>query len=451
MQPLPDSRTLLPRLLQACKKESDKKCLSVSLTRPIARVAKYLGLKEKSVHYYCSTKQTEKETVPSSTSATISRPSMRQSAIDSFDKCVVKNAAVSLLAQNKNLDLKGLRSYLKTEKDLDISKFTLWKTLHALGFRYGRVDRNKMGLYERPDIVKRRINYLRQIDQYRKAGKNVIYLDETWVDTHTYPKKQWIAPEGQQQRRLPAGKGQRFVILHCGGKDGFLQDCDLVFRSKHNDGRDYHGEMNGELFQKWVEETLLPALPRESVVVMDNASYHSVQEPGSRAPTTATVKADMQEWLRGKGVSFDPALTKKELYTIVQKEKEMHEKDYRIDRVLSQHGHKVLRLPPYHCDLNPIELIWSDLKGYVSRNNSSFKVKDVEKLIHEGIAYIDKNKWAKACDHVLGFENKYWVKDNIQGHLIQPVIIHLGNESDDETEDDSADDEELADVDEADA
>ena len=78
-------------------------------------------------------------------------------------------------------------------------------------------------------------------------------------------------------------------------------------------------------------------------------------------------------------------------------------------------------------------------------------VKDVEKLINEGIAYIDKNKWAKACDHVLGFENKYWMKDNIQGHLIQPVIIHLGNESDDETEDDSADDGELADVDEADA
>ena len=209
-------------------------------------------------------------------------PSLRQSKLDSFDKAIVKKAALSLISKNQNLNLRDLKAHLKTEKNIDISKVTLWKTLHALGFKYGRVDRNKMGLYEWPDIVKRKITYLREIDRCRKAGKNIVYLDETWIDTNCYPKKQWLAPEGQQQRKLPSGKGQRFVIhvLHCGGKGGSLQDMDLVFQSKHNDGRDYHGEMNGEMFQTWVENTLLPALPDESVVVMDNASYHSVQVCG---------------------------------------------------------------------------------------------------------------------------------------------------------------------------
>ena len=81
-------------------------------------------------------------------------------------------------------------------------------------------------------------------------------------------------------------------------------------------------------------------------------------------------------------------------------------------------------------------------------------MKDVEKLIGEGISNIDKTKCAKACDHVLGFESLYWKRDNIQGQLIQPVVIELGNESDDETEDDSDDDEdmghELSDAGEAD-
>ena len=122
---------------------------------------------------------------------------------DSFDRWTVKNAAISLIAENKNLDLNTLRNYLRNEKDLNITKFSLWKMLHSLGFRYGRVDRNKMGLYERSDIVKRRIDYLREIERVRRSGRYIIFLDETWVDTNCYPKTQWIALEVFQQRGVP--------------------------------------------------------------------------------------------------------------------------------------------------------------------------------------------------------------------------------------------------------
>ena len=53
-----------------------------------------------------------KKSVPSG--AMCSHLSMRPSHVDSLDRCIVKNAAVPLLAQNKKLDLKGL-------KDWDIS------------------------------------------------------------------------------------------------------------------------------------------------------------------------------------------------------------------------------------------------------------------------------------------------------------------------------------------
>ena len=46
---------------------------------------------------------------------------------------------------------------------------------------------------------------------------------------------------------------------------------------------------------------------------------------------------------------------------------------YTIDELLRSHGHEVLRLPPYHPDFNAIEMIWSQLKDMVRKNNLTFR------------------------------------------------------------------------------
>ena len=50
--------------------------------------------------------------------------------------------------------------------------------------------------------------------------------------------------------------------------------CDWVFKAMKGFSTDYHQEMNAVNFEKWFEEKLLPALPANSLIVMDNASYH---------------------------------------------------------------------------------------------------------------------------------------------------------------------------------
>ena len=35
-------------------------------------------------------------------------------------------------------------------------------------------------------------------------------------------------------------------------------------------------------------------------------------------------------------------------------------------------GHEVVRLPVAHCELNPIEMAWSQAKGHVKRNNKKY-------------------------------------------------------------------------------
>jgi len=49
------------------------------------------------------------------------------------------------------------------------------------------------------------------------------------------------------------------------------------------------------------------------------------------------------------------------------------EKKYKLDSVALQMGHEVVRLPPYHCQYNPIELIWAQVKGEVAKKTALSK------------------------------------------------------------------------------
>ena len=37
-------------------------------------------------------------------------------------------------------------------------------------------------------------------------------------------------------------------------------------------------------------------------------------------------------------------------------------------------GHEMVRLPVAHCELNPIEKAWSQVKGYVKESNKKYGV-----------------------------------------------------------------------------
>jgi hypothetical protein len=51
---------------------------------------------------------------------------------------------------------------------------------------------------------------------------------------------------------------------------------------------------------------------------------------------------------------------------------------YETDNIANLHGHEVLRTPVRHCELNLIELIWAQVKGFVAKNNTTFRLKDVK-------------------------------------------------------------------------
>ena len=56
-----------------------------------------------------------------------------------------------------------------------------------------------------------------------------------------------------------------------------------------------------------------------------------------------------------------------------------------IDKIAREHGHEIVRLPPYHCQYNPIEMIWSQLKGLVGKKNKTFTIADLKTLTRDAV------------------------------------------------------------------
>lgn len=74
----------------------------------------------------------------------------------------------------------------------------------------------------------------------------------------------------------PTGIGKRLIVAHIGSAGGFVDGALLCFEYKKNT-EDYHDEMNGSAFYDWFCE-VLPRLKDNAIIVLDNASYHSVKK-----------------------------------------------------------------------------------------------------------------------------------------------------------------------------
>lgn len=55
----------------------------------------------------------------------------------------------------------------------------------------------------------------------------------------------------------------------------------------------------------------------------------------------------------------------------------------------------IMRLFVCHCNYNPTELIWAQVKGQVAKLNNTFKMDDIERLTHEALDAVTIDDWKK--------------------------------------------------------
>ena len=75
--------------------------------------------------------------------------------------------------------------------------------------------------------------------------------------------------------------------------------------------------MTDDHFEEWFATKLLPNVQPNSLIVMDNASYHSRRS--DPVPVKSWTKQKMQDWLQAKGIEFPTNALKAELYSIIQR------------------------------------------------------------------------------------------------------------------------------------
>ena len=107
-------------------------------------------------------------------------------------------------------------------------------------------------------------------------------------------------------------KGQRCYGRHDWGAKGRTNVIGALLEGVLLTVSLFSCSINTLLFTSWVKQDLIPKLPPNSVVILDNATFHKGQ--------------DMQ-------------------------------------RALKEAGHDLLYLPPYSPDLNPIEKKWAQAKA----------------------------------------------------------------------------------------
>ena len=274
----------------------------------------------------------------------------------------------------------------------------------------------------------------------RVEKKPVVYLDETWANSHDGKDLAWVEKDPVTGGtiggvRRPPGKGTRLIFLGAGGESGWIPNTTLIFRSKKNTG-DYHDEMTGEHFEEWFRDKLLPNIPPNSLIVMDNASYHSRR--CEELPVKNWTKKRMIEWLDEKGIPYPPKALKSEIFSIIQRLNLTPR--YVVDEMARAAGHEVVRLPVAHCTLHPIEMAWAQVKGHIKTNNRQFNLSEVECLAWEGFEVVTPERWASLIKHVRDkVEDHYWEVDGLtEYYSVQEFTFRIRRHPDDDPNEESS-------------
>lgn len=126
-----------------------------------------------------------------------------------------------------------------------------------------------------------------------------IYLDESGINQYIFRD---FGRATRGEKVIGEISGQRFI------RESFIS---ALFQGKLLAPMCFQGTCNTELFNTWLEKMLIPHLKPGQVLILDNASFH-------RSETSK--------------------------------------------KLVEEAGCRLLFLPPYSPDLNPIEKCWSNLK-----------------------------------------------------------------------------------------
>jgi transposase len=135
--------------------------------------------------------------------------------------------------------------------------------------------------------------------QPRIAPSRLVFVDETWTKTNMTRRHGWSRRGLPLNAKVPHGRWRTMTFMAALRHDRITAPFVL------------DGPINGESFRIYIERVLLPTLKAGDIVILDNLGSHKAKA---------------------------------------------------IRQILRQAGARLLFLPPYSPDLNPIEQVFAKLK-----------------------------------------------------------------------------------------
>lgn len=358
------------------------------------------------------------------------RKKLKTSDMPDGMKFKIRDQVYEMRDKKEHVSVNTLMEKLREKQIFDIGRTSLWKVLKEIGFKY-KMEDNRKYLCERSNVVHKRIQFLRQYSRLKEEGASFIFLDETWIFSKGATTRIW-QDDNIKSVKHTGDEGKRHIILHAGGKNGFVTGADLIFSTKSKSA-DYHDNMNTEMFIKWLKEKLLPHLSEPSVIVLDNAPYHS--EILNKPPRQSWTVGKIKDWLLKENIAFPEYALKSELLNIAKR----HEPPpiYIVDDIIHSFGHQVLRLPPYHCEFNPIEHIWGISKTYYNNHIgiTGYSDEAVQQIWKQALDTATPDVWQKSIKKCEELIDNWWAREN-RINEINPIIIRPNDVSDTSSESD---------------
>lgn len=313
---------------------------------------------------------------------------------------------------NRNGDrvnIEIIRQFMRDKLRCEVPRTTLRRALQRWGFEFGTGIRSAQ-LKESERVVIMGRQYLR----LKRANRDVdgqtdrpeVYLDESYINKNHSNDNTWYFEEDGIIIGKPTGKGERLIIVNAITKDGWVPNARLVFKASEMTG-DYHTNMNWDNFSEWFQEKLLCNIPENSLIIMDNAAYHNVLAEEAFPKKSHSVKR-MREWLSNNAIPWTKDMLKAELFELCSRLATKPE--FLIDNIANKYGHSVLRTPPYHPELQPIETCWAIVKNHVAQQNDC-TMKKVLLLLEEGFAKVNEKTCHNLIKKVNSQEDAFWVED----------------------------------------
>jgi transposase len=380
----------------------------VSTRNPTLRTAKGLGIGEATVKRIMADYRKQGYIVTEDQDRTRGKPAYSMS-------CNLQTIVREYIRENnkrgKRVGIEKLRGYLAQEHNAEIPTTTLWRALQRWGFVHGEGKR-RSALKEREYVVLARREYIRRRRNNRNSDGTLkrpeVYLDETFINKNHTSRFTWYLEEDGPLVNKPSGKGPRMILVHAITEHGWVNGAELMFEATRRTG-DYHGAMDWGNFSKWFCGQLLPNIPKNSIIILDNAGYHNVLAEDA-FPQPKHTKEQLQAWLTRNKLHYSNDMLKPELFELCKRFAPNPE--FALDKLAEDAGHSILRTPQYHPELQPIETCWAVVKNYMA-DHCDFTLENFRRRLPVALSRVTEKTTRGLIAKVRLQEDKFWNEDEL--------------------------------------